>query len=80
MSHCASRAQFVESMKREYSHFIETSKVEQELFRSQHVNEYERLQREYEKSKLVQYNDKRQMLREQQTLVQSMLRQFDEYR
>lgn len=38
------------------------------------------MQNQFERYKLMQYDDKRQLLREQQNLVQAMQRQFDEYR
>ncbi|KAJ3092858.1 hypothetical protein HK102_001683 [Quaeritorhiza haematococci] len=70
----------IESVKREYEEFIQTTKMENEAFRAQHRVEYENLRAVFEKHKLEQFDQKKKLMMEYQGLLLSLQAQFDEYR
>ena len=70
----------VDHIRREYEEFFEINKAEHEAYRKIQQEEMEKLRNEFEGFKHVQFEDKRRIILEYQTLLYSMQNQFEEYR
>eukprot|EP00002_Diphylleia_rotans_P000733 TRINITY_DN10384_c0_g1_i1.p1 TRINITY_DN10384_c0_g1~~TRINITY_DN10384_c0_g1_i1.p1 ORF type:complete len:805 (+),score=210.62 TRINITY_DN10384_c0_g1_i1:64-2478(+) len=71
---------FIEQLKQEYEEFVKVSMIEQDTIRNHYVQEYNRLREDFDAFKRTQFEEKRQLIQEQQTLLFAMQSQFDEYR
>ena len=71
---------FLEEVKREFSHFMDTSREETEAFRIRASFEYDKLSSEFSDFKNMSYEEKKELLRDHQEVLYALQSQFDEYR
>jgi chromosome segregation ATPase len=64
----------------EFNEFVEQDRVDRKEFEDRYNLEYSTLKGEYDRFREAQFDDKRQMLRDQQDILLAMQAQFDEYR
>ena len=72
--------QLYNELKLEYEQFCEISKSEWEAEKMQNSEDYKKLEQDFENFKLMQFEDKQQLLREQREVVRALQTQFEEYR
>ena len=70
----------LEELKLEYEEHSEMMRLEWEMDKKYQGDQYKKLKGEFENFKLMQFEDKQQMLREQEEVVKALQTQFDEYR
>lgn len=64
----------------EFKEFVEQDRLDRKEFEERYTLQYRQLKEEYDKFREAQFDEKRQMLRDQQDILQAMQAQFDEYR
>lgn len=70
----------LEELKLEYGEHAETVRAEWNLDRKAKMEDYHRLKAQLDELKLIQFEDKQQLLREQREVVKALQTQFEEYR
>lgn len=70
----------IEQIRQSYDEFVQATKIESEVHRESQQHEYETLKRTFEQYKKDVFEEKRLLLLEYQTLIQTMQTQFDEFR
>ncbi|CAK9020529.1 Uncharacterized protein SCF082_LOCUS14948, partial [Durusdinium trenchii] len=70
----------LEELKSEYEEHAETVRAEWNLDRKARIEDNDKLKQRFENLKLIQFEDKQQLLREQREVVKALQTQFEEYR
>ncbi len=70
----------LDELKMEYEEHAETVRAEWNMDRKAKMEDYNKLRQQCENLKLIQFEDKQQLLREQREVVKALQTQFEEYR
>jgi hypothetical protein len=70
----------VEGIRIEYDEFIQVTKLESEAFRSAQQTEFDNLRTAFEKHKSEQFEEKKRIMNEYQSILLYLQTQFDEFR
>jgi hypothetical protein len=79
-SELLAQRRLLEELKREYEEHAETVRTEWNSDRKAKMDEQARLKQQLDNLKLIQFEDKQQLLREQREVVKALQTQFEEYR